>query len=77
MSGNGTITPTFSKDNVLPDVKTLSTGGNTYNYASNQVGGQQQQRKKSHCRTGKKHAARKSMSRKSRRCRKTRHYRKK
>ena len=76
MSGNGTVIPTFSKGNVLPDVKTLSTGGNTYNYASNQVGGQQQ-RKKSHCRTGKKRAVRKSRTRPSRRCRKTRHNRKK
>jgi len=39
MSGNGLVAPSFTAGNVLPDVKTLSTGGNTFNYASNMVGG--------------------------------------
>ena len=48
---------------VLPDIKATSTGGNTANYASKQVGGKKQ--KKSKGKTAKK-------SRKSRKSRKTR-----
>lgn len=76
MSGNGTVIPMFSEGNALPDVKTLSTGGNTANYASTQVGGQKRKSNRS-TRRGKKHAGRKSRSRQSKRSKESRHNHKK
>lgn len=72
MSGNGTVIPTFSAGGVLPDTKTLSTGGNTFNYASNQVGGQSRKSRRP-TRRSKKHASRKSRSVQSKRSKKSRH----
>ena len=68
MSGNGTSTHTFSEGKVLPDTLDVTAGGNSYKYASNQVGGKRQgvtKRRGRKQRRSNKHVGRKSRAKRS------------